>query len=336
MKKEWIEHLRCPDCAGALVWRGTLKEQGGRVEEGLLHCAACAADFPVVRHIPRFVSSDNYASSFGFEWLRHARTQYDETSGCGDSRRRFFSETKWAQQLPGQRLLEVGSGSGRFTAIAADTGAFVISFDYSQAVEANYASNGQRDNVMILQADLYRIPLPESYFDGVFCLGVLQHTPNVERSFKNLPRYLVPGGRVAVDVYAKMRGVIPFLLRLTSTHYRIRAITRRMNHERLYRFCTRYIRFMWPLAKRLGRCGRVGAILLRRLLIPPYFGVYDLPEERMREWMTLDMFDALSPRFDQPQFLDVVDRWFHECDLADIDVTYGYNGVNGRGRRKST
>jgi SAM-dependent methyltransferase len=334
MKREWIQYLRCPACGGKVeLLEDARPSADGRIEEGRLGCSACPERFPVSRWIPRFVPAENYASSFGFEWQLHSRTQYDETSEANLSERRFYAETRWERNLPGERILEVGSGSGRFTAVAAKTGALVISTDYSCAVDANFASNGKLSNVFIVQADLYHLPFEQGSFDKLFCLGVLQHTPDVEKSFKSLPPFLKPGGRLAIDVYAKMRGVIPFLLRLTSTHYRIRPITRRLPHEKLYRLCERYVRFMWPLAKRLGRLGHPGAFLLRRLLIPPYFGVLDLPEDRLREWITLDMFDALSPAYDQPQFLDTVEKWFRECNLREIDVDYGYNGINGRGRR---
>ena len=335
MIESHIEHLRCPDCRGMLLWQEAAVRAGTRILEGELACAPCRRRVPVRGGIPRFVSSDNYAQSFGFEWLRHARTQYDQQTGTTITERRFFAQTQWPRDLAGRRILEVGSGSGRFTAVAAATGGLVVSLDYSRAVEANYASNGARDNVLIVQGDIYRLPVAEGYFDYLFCLGVLQHTPDVEKAFKQLPRHLKAGGYLAMDVYAKMRGLLPFLLRSTSTHYRIRPLTRRMEPERLYRLCQGHIRRMWPLAKRLSRWPRAGGFLLRRLLVPPYVGVYDLPEEQLKDWMVLDLFDSLSPAYDQPQFLDVVERWFRECDLAEVAVGYGYNGVNGRGRKRS-
>ena len=70
-------------------------------------------------------------------------------------------------------ILEVGSGSGRFTEQAAKTGATIISCDYSYAVEANFASNGKNDNVLIVQADLYHMPFGEiiltNFFVSVYC-----------------------------------------------------------------------------------------------------------------------------------------------------------------------
>ena len=61
------------------------------------------------------VPVENYAASFGHEWNTHDRTQYDETSGFNASSERFRNETRWGDDLAGQVMLEVGSGSGRFT-----------------------------------------------------------------------------------------------------------------------------------------------------------------------------------------------------------------------------
>ena len=65
--------------------------------------------------VPRFVESDGYAASFGFQWQAHARDQLDSSTGATLSRDRFFRGTGWSAQLPGELILEAGCGSGRFT-----------------------------------------------------------------------------------------------------------------------------------------------------------------------------------------------------------------------------
>ena len=39
----------------------------------------------------------------------------------------------------------------------------------------------------------------------------------------------------------------------------------------------------------------------------------------------------LSPQYDYPQSLRTMKKWFEEAKLKDIDVHYGYNGIEGRG-----
>lgn len=134
--------LVCPEC------RAKLRLQPGwipgldlsRVVSGYLVCDQCNTSYPTVNGIPRFVSSENYASSFGFQWTMQAQTQLDKFNGTTISRDRFFGETGWPSQLYGQTILEVGSGAGRFTQIALETGADVYSLDYTQAVDVNLAN----------------------------------------------------------------------------------------------------------------------------------------------------------------------------------------------------
>jgi len=92
-------------------------------------------------------------------------------SGIPASEQRFFSQTGWPRDMRGELILEVGSGSGRFTEQAAKTGATVVSLDYSYAVDANHASNGARDNVLIVQADVFAMPFRPQTFDRLFCFS---------------------------------------------------------------------------------------------------------------------------------------------------------------------
>lgn len=327
MKPDHIAYLACPDCSGELVISWIDKVEGKSIESGHLRCSRCLSVYNILRHIPRFVREDNYAKSFGFEWNKHSRTQYDNHTGAGVSEGRFFKETKWPRDMRGQLILEVGSGSGRFTQQAASTGAMVVSLDYSAAVEANYGQNGDKDNVLIIQGDIYSMPLRKDLFDRVFCIGMLQHTPDVERAFLSLPLYLKPGGSLVIDV-AKFQ----WWKYLLDTKRWLRPLARRLSFETLYKSCEKYINFMWPLTRVVHKLPK-GRYINRLLLIPDYRGLYPLCEESLKEWAVLDMFDGLSPAYDKPQFINRVRRWFHAAGLVDIVVHYGYNGIEGRGTK---
>ena len=67
------------------------------------------------------------------------------------------------------------------------------------------------------------------------------------------------------------------------------------------------------------------------LLVMDYRGRYDLSEELLLEWSVLDTFDMLSPAYDERQTIDTFRRWFQTAPLRDVDVHYGYNGIEGRG-----
>jgi SAM-dependent methyltransferase len=319
----------CPQCRSGGLEAEAEREAAGRIETGTLRCSECGAAYPIVRSIPRFVPMSNYADGFGFQWMKHARTQYDSCSGMTISRDRFFGQTGWPASMRGETILEVGCGAGRFTEQAASTGAMVVSTDLSVAVEANDASNGMKDNVLIVQADLFRLPFRDGGFDRLFCFGVLQHTPDPARAFFDLPRYVKSGGHLAVDIYRRWG----FFKQLTITKYWARRLTARVAPERLYRLCERYLAIMWPVSKVVRRIPLVGTPLLWRLLVADYSNTYALSDEQLREWAVLDTFDMLSPRYDAPQTVETVVEWFRKAGLDRIDVEGRGALVVGRGRR---
>lgn len=327
MLESHLVHLVCPSCQGDLRLSSASDRRDDRLLTAEIVCLRCGRTYPVVRGIPRFVQLNNYANSFGLQWTMHARTQYDSHSGLPLSERRFFAETGWPRNLPGERILEVGSGSGRFTVQALSTGALVVSVDYSTAVEVNYGTNGHHPNLLLAQADAYSLPVRRASFDKVFCFGMLQHTPDVYRAFRELPLYLKPGGRLALDVYKKT-----FLNTYLQPKYYMRRLIRSMDPERLYRLSKRWVDLVWPLSRAISKVPRLGPWLNWRLLVADHSGS-GLAAERLKEWAYLDTFDMLSPKFDSPQRISTVRRWFQEAGLVEVDIRYGYNGIEGRARR---
>jgi len=313
-----IQLFACPHCASALRFRA-----GNGAADFL--CGACGRTFPISNGIPRFVPPSNYAASFGMQWNRHRRTQLDSFTGRPISRQRLFATTHWPERLDGQRILEAGSGAGRFTEVLLSTGALLYSFDYSTAVDANFASNGQSDQLVLFQGDIFNIPLRPSSFDKVLCLGVLQHTPDPARAFSSLVRQVRPGGELVVDLYAKR------LTALISWKYALRPLTTRMDRDRLYRLVEGSVDRLLPLAMPLRRlAGRAGV----RLLPITDCSNLGLPPALNREWAVLDTFDMYSPAHDHPQSIRTLTRWFEQAGFDAIDVGRGANGIVGRGRRR--
>lgn len=329
MRLNHLQYLACPVCRSDLRLGGDAEAVMGRIRRGSLECAKCHRQFGIREFVPRFVSDDNYAAAFALQWSRHARTQLDSYTGVPLSENRFFGATRWPRRLDGDLMLEVGSGAGRFTEVAARTGAMIVSVEYSAAVDANYANNGSNPNVLLVQADMHRMPLRGSSFDRIFCFGVLQHTPDVQRAFLELPQYLKSGGRLAIDVYRKPQG----WGRITTTKYWVRPLTRRMPQELLYGLTRAYVDLMWPVTRLIDRVPKLGRIVSWALLVADYRGVYDLPDDLLREWAQLDTFDMLSPRYDSPQTLRTVRDWFEKAGLVETEVRFGYNGIVGGGVR---
>ena len=327
MKRNHLALLACPTCRESLSLSGDVGTPDN-IGHGGLTCKLCEVSYPILGGIPRFVNNVGYTDSFEFQWRKHATTQHDAQTGTKISEARFFETTGWPRRLAGQTILEVGCGSGRFTSIAASTGATVVAIDGSRAVEATYAVVGREAHVLVVQADLHAMPFRAAGFDRVFCLGVLQHTPDPTAAFSELTSIVADGGHLAIDVYARR-----WWTYLLGTKYWIRPLVRGVDPPTLYRACSQYIDVVWPLARILGRAP-LGRYVCQLGLVPHY-GVYNLNEPSLREWAILDLFDMLAPVFDRPQTIGTVRQWFTGGNLEEVEVRYGWNGIVGRAQKRA-
>jgi SAM-dependent methyltransferase len=326
MRRELVERLCCPTCRSALAL-SIAKEHAGSVVAGNLRCEKCPHDYPIEGAVPRFVPRENYASSFGLQWTRFARTQLDSHSGLPISRDRFLRQTGWSTEgLSGRWVLDVGCGAGRFAEVALALGAHLVAVDYSTAVDACQANLGANERLHLLQADVYTLPLKPSQFEYVYSLGVLQHTPDVRRAFLSLLEPLRPGGQVVVDLYLRNWA------RWLHPKPWLRPVTSRMLPERLFSLVERSAPSLLTVSRVLGRIPFVGPLLRRAVPVANYQGVYTLPPDQLREWAILDTFDWLSPRYDQPQTPQTLRAWMSEAGLEAIQV-FRAGHLTGRARK---
>ncbi len=317
MKADLLDLLACPACAGALALDGDVT----------LRCASCGATYPIVGNVPRFVPAQSYASSFGFQWNHFRRTQLDSHSGLPISRDRFFRETRWTpEELAGKRVLDLGCGAGRFAEVALSAGAKVVAVDYSTAVEACYANLGENPNLNVVQADVYRLPFKPESFDFVYCLGVLQHTPDPRRTLLALVPPLKRGGRIAVDCYPRLA------LNVLWPKYWLRSITRRMSPDRLFSLVSRFVPPLLPVSRAFAAVPGIGRRLRYVVPVMSYYRVFPLSDTQHREWAILDTFDMFAPAHDHPQTAATVGRWLSESGLQEFEAARE-GLVVGRGRK---
>ncbi len=262
-------------------------------------------------------ADSNYTDSFGFQWNRFQHTQIDrEKQGLDQSKQRFLAVTEWDKEdLRGKKVLEVGSGAGRFTrAVLEVTEAEIYSVDFSDAVEVNRRNNGSSPLLQIKKASVYDLPYPSQSFDKVFCFGMLQHTPEPQRTVECLVEMVKPGGELIVDFYPQKGWY-------TRIHakYLARPFTRRMNRKRLLNWIESNITSLIGLYKGLHRI-KLG-VLTRFIPLVDMYNVLPsgLSKEEEKEWAILDTFDMLSPRYDNPQKMRNVVKWIRNYGL---EVTF--------------
>lgn len=283
--------------------------------------------FPNIKGAYRIVEDDNYTENFGYQWNKFTETQVDKSSKLSLTKNRFFSLTNWDKEdLTGKTVLEVGSGAGRFTQIVLDnTNAELFSVDYSNAVEANYRNNGPNKRLHLYQASIYEMPFANAQFDKVFCFGVLQHTPDVEKSVKTLIEMTKPGGELAVDFYP-VKGWWTKI----NAKYILRPYTKKLSNEKLLKKIDKNIDWMIKTYRFLSKAGL--GFLTRFIPICDINGTFpaNLGKEQLREWAVLDTFDMFSPQYDQPQKIATVVKWFEKYGMKDVWGGYvEYNGKKG-------
>ena len=94
MKERLVEYLICPQSGKRLKLRVNKYDQD-EILEGLL-ISPDGVEYPICRGIPRFVSSEEYTKTFGFQWNRHARIYFDDK----DQRRVYSTYYQLQQNWP--------------------------------------------------------------------------------------------------------------------------------------------------------------------------------------------------------------------------------------------
>jgi SAM-dependent methyltransferase/uncharacterized protein YbaR (Trm112 family) len=316
MKRDLTDLLCCPDCQSDLSLHDETPGQP-EVETGTLTCVSCSTSYPILRGIPRFVSSDQYVGSFSYEWNRWNRVQLDEADGDDESERTFAEKTGFApDDLRGKLVLDVGCGAGRFLDVASRWGARAVGVDLSFAVEASHKNLGHRPNVAVIQADVFRLPFRRESFDAVFSLGVLHHSRDTREAFLRLPPLLTDGGNLAVWLY----------------YY----------PDRLYSAASDFWRFVLrPLpASAVYAWSWLLVTLFSDLWLKPFMSRQPwLHVRRMlpvnthpkRDWRVLDTFDWYSPRYQDKDCSPArVIGWCREGDIRDVQVLPFPTSIRGR------
>lgn len=104
------------------------------------------------------------------------------------------------------KVIDVGCGTGQFACLLATKPRRVLGVDFSQGSLAK--ADLLKDKLGLsganfINRDLLAWDIPEESFDYTFCLGVLHHTADPCRGFKNLVRVTKTGGFVIVGLYNK-------------------------------------------------------------------------------------------------------------------------------------
>lgn len=267
-------------------------------------------------------------SAYGLQWNRYRIVRPDE------DRATFRNRTGFApDDLDGRVVLDAGCGMGRYLRVAAESSArLLVGIDLSPAVQAARDVCDGLSHVAIARCDLLRLPFPPGSFDAIYSLGVLDHTPDPRAAFLALARLLKPGGRIAIWVYPRERGLVEAIMNLE------RSVSTRLPLAILEPLC----RAAAPIGAIKRRLMASRTWLVQRLGVALHLatiGVSMHPDPEVRVCDTLDWY---APRYLSRHTATEVAGWFAEAGLTDV-VDLGReqvffhegqgNGINLSGRR---
>ncbi len=319
MHRRFLEFLICPACGedaplsanDASDDRG---DDGNDIVTGELRCERCGAAYPVRDGIPRFAGADRHDyDNFAFQWREWRTVQIDRLGHHDLSERRFFADTRWTPGwLRGRLILDAGCGAGRFADIAALNGATVIACDISDAIDAAHLTlrhHGER--VACLQASILDLPFKPGAFDGIYCFGVIQHTPDPARTMAALPPFLEPGGRLVYNFYE--RGLSP---RLQVVKYALRLITPHLPRRATLALSRTLVGIFFPMTRLLSR---IRYIRFANHFVPiAATHPAELTREQQYRWTLLDTFDWYGPRHEKRQDHRKVTALLKDAGLVDV------------------
>ncbi|MFA6922777.1 MAG: methyltransferase domain-containing protein [Bacteroidales bacterium] len=321
MEQKFLDILCCPITKQSLYLETTKLFDNGTVEEGFLTTKNKEYKYPILKGIPRFVSKENYAKSFGFEWKKWALVQY-ESENIGKPMENWTTKMfEKITSLPDEYfknklIIDFGCGGGRFIDVVRKKGGTVVGIDMSLAVEPakEYFINDK--NVLIIQGDILNPPFKENAFDMGYAIGVLHHTPNPFSAFKELHKTLKKGAYLACCVYTK-KGYYDF--KSVRRFRKLIQITRFLFGYNLAILYAKFsATFLFKYFPYFSKVPKYGGDKIKYYLEQNWFPVLYLPDKR---WRILDVFDSITPKYASAHTEEEVFSWYTNTNCSDIKNT---------------
>src|SRR5690606_23692502 len=143
-------------------------------------------------------------------------------------RRHFRELVEGAALTPGARVLEIGSGLGRFTHLLDEHGFRVVGTDISPGQIEALKRRFPHIETIVGAAD--ELPIPASPFDAVVGFFMLHHLPDLPAAFRRCADLLRPGGVVAFC--EPNAWYLPFYLQVLLTPRMRWSVERGIRHMR--------------------------------------------------------------------------------------------------------
>jgi demethylmenaquinone methyltransferase/2-methoxy-6-polyprenyl-1,4-benzoquinol methylase len=137
----------------------------------------------------------------------------------------FGQDPRWRRALvaaidarPGQRVLDVATGTGLVASELAERGASVVGLDQSEEMLA-VARERLGDRVTFVRGEAERLPFADEEFDALTFTYLLRYVDDRAATMRELARVVEPGGRIGMVEFGVPSA--PALRALWRAHTRV-------------------------------------------------------------------------------------------------------------------
>lgn len=218
------------------------------------------------------------------------------------------------EDFRGKRVLDAGCGRGQHIRMTAPYAREVVGADLNTA-EIVREQTENLANVQILEADIASLEAPP--FEVVYCIGVIHHTDDPNRTFENLKRLTARGGRLILWAYSREGNFLNRTLLEWAKGAGLRYLPTGALQALSYLLTLLLYPIVWTLYV---------LPLARPLPFYEYFGNFRKLSFRRN---MLNVFDKLNAP--QTHFISrsQVASWFNDMEFQDAHISH-YKGVSWR------
>ena len=202
----------------------------------------------------------------------------------------------------GKTILEAGCGHGMVGSILSPLCKEYTGIDIGKGIERARARLSGLKNVKLVQCDILDMPPTIKKYDFVFCTGVIHHTGNTRKAFRELSKKVKSGGHLYIWVYPKGNIFWEYSNKL------LRAITTRLRPRTQH---------------------KLSRLLIPLLLIFRPYANNRIGKNTIKE-LSQSVFDWISPKFQSHHTEEELLDWYSEERYYNVRPFRAKTGAIGR------